>query len=254
MQPNWTENDVMVNGRRVHYTRTGNGSQQALVLVHGFSDNGLCWAKTAQLLEGRFDIIMPDSRGHGLSARVQPGEEVDNAGDLAAFIQFLELDHPIVAGHSMGAASASELGARFPEIPSALILEDPPWRISQPVAQQPQGEPRANPMADWAKTLVGKSLDTLVAEYEPEHPTWDADVLRAWCLGKVQLDQNFLTTPRLFRMDWQDIVCGLTCPTLLITADAPGGIVTDETAEQAVAMNKAHFSCAYFRYRASYPF
>ena len=80
---------------------------------------------------------MPDSRGHGLSARVKPEEEVDNAGDLATLIMALELDKPIIAGHSMGAASASELGARFPSMPRALILEDPPWRVWQQV-EKPQ--------------------------------------------------------------------------------------------------------------------
>ena len=36
-----TEGDVITNGMRMHYYRTGDGSK-LLVLCHGFSDSGLC--------------------------------------------------------------------------------------------------------------------------------------------------------------------------------------------------------------------
>jgi len=38
-----------------------------MILLHGFTDNGLCWARVASMLENDFDIIMPDIRGHGKS-------------------------------------------------------------------------------------------------------------------------------------------------------------------------------------------
>jgi N-formylmaleamate deformylase len=237
MMPHWSSKEIDVNGIRFHYVRTGNGQRPPLVLVHGRTDNGMCWAKTARNLEEQYDIIMPDSRGHGLSARTQPDEEVDNAGDLAGLIQVLGLDHPIIAGHSMGATSASELGARFPDLPRALILEDPPWRNPHPL-EKPPGEGRASSFIGWEKTLIGKSLGELVTEYQSQYPTWDPEVLQAWCLGKTQLDHNFMSVKRLSRMNWQDIVKGISCPTLLITADQPGGIVSDETARTVVSMNQ----------------
>ena len=206
MLPHWTSNTINVNGVLLHYTRTGNGDKPPLVLVHGRADNGLCWAKTARKMESEYDIIMPDSRGHGLSARIQPRDTLDNAGDLAGLIQNLKLDRPIIAGHSMGAASASELGARYPKLPRALILEDPSWRIQHSRGNHGHEAGAVDPFADWIKSLQGKSLDELVAENRPEYPTWDDEVLRAWCVGKTQLDPNFLTIQHLFRMDWQDIV------------------------------------------------
>jgi pimeloyl-ACP methyl ester carboxylesterase len=78
MLSKWIQNDLKVDGACIHYARTGAGSgKPALVLVHGFSDNGLCWADTAQDLEDNYDVIMPDMRGHGLSERVQPGSKTD---------------------------------------------------------------------------------------------------------------------------------------------------------------------------------
>ena len=37
------------NGIRIHYLRTG-GEKPPLVLAHGFSDNGSCWASLTRVL------------------------------------------------------------------------------------------------------------------------------------------------------------------------------------------------------------
>ena len=63
MLPHWTQNDLSINGVRLHYYRTGNENKRPLLLVHGFSDNGLCWTPTARNLESEYDVIMPDMNG-----------------------------------------------------------------------------------------------------------------------------------------------------------------------------------------------
>jgi pimeloyl-ACP methyl ester carboxylesterase len=118
----WTQNDLDFNGISLHYLRTGDGSKPPLVLQHGFSDNGLCWLQTALDLEDSYEIVMPDARGYGLSARVQPGQPVDMAADLVAVIQGLGLNRPIIGGHSMGANIAFQVGAPYPQIPRALLV------------------------------------------------------------------------------------------------------------------------------------
>jgi N-formylmaleamate deformylase len=234
MLAHWTQNDIVMNGAQLHYYRTGDGSLPPLVLQHGFSDNGLCWTPTAHELEGEYDIVMPDARGHGLSARVQPGEQVDMAADLAGLIHSLGLHRPIVAGHSMGAAIASQLGARFPDVPRALLLEDPPWREAQPPA------PAANaaPFDKWFRDMAALSLEEVIEQNRAEHPTWPEDVLRTWCAAKKQLDLHFFEILRDNLMGWQEIVQAITCPTLLIIADPDkGGITTLETAQAAAEIN-----------------
>src|SRR5512147_3178204 len=119
MLTHWAQNDLLLNGVQLHYYRTGQGDKRPLVLVHGFSDNGLCWTPTAHDLEAEYDVVMPDMRGHGLSERMRPGDDVDMAADLAGLIRGLGLKRPIVGGHSMGAMIASELGALFPDLARA---------------------------------------------------------------------------------------------------------------------------------------
>lgn len=69
----WKEGDVLANGIRMHYTRTGTGRGPDLVLLHGYSDNGRCWTPVAQALEADYDIVMIDARGHGLSEAPEEG-------------------------------------------------------------------------------------------------------------------------------------------------------------------------------------
>src|SRR5512135_2547586 len=127
----WIEQDVLVDGAKFHYYRTGDGSKPALVLAHGFSDNGMCWLPVARDLEAEYDVILPDARGHGQSERVPgltaPGEKVNGARDLAGVIQALKLERPVVGGHSMGGSTATALAAGWPGLVRAVILEDPGW-------------------------------------------------------------------------------------------------------------------------------
>jgi N-formylmaleamate deformylase len=238
MLPHWTQNDLLVNGVRLHYYRTGHGGKRPLVLVHGFSDNGLCWMPTARDLESEYDVIMPDMRAHGLSARMQAGEKVDMAADLAGLIRALGLNRPIVGGHSMGAMITFQIGVRFPELASALILEDPPWWLSVP-AQVPPAE---NPMAKWAWSLPGKTLEELLVENRRAHPGWSEELLYQVSASKKQLDPAIVDTmldrAHSDEWSWQENIQNIKIPMLLLTANpALGGIVTPEVVTRVRQLN-----------------
>ena len=232
----WTQNDLTLHGVRFHYCRTGNGDKPPLVLVHGFSDNGLCWLQTALDLEAEYDIIMPEARGHGLSERVRPDEPVDMTADLAAIIQALGLARPIVGGHSMGAMESFQLGVRYPEIPRALLLEDPPWR--QPGARPVITDLQHHPQAPWVETVQRLTLDELMAQTRRDHPTWPDWVINTWCPAKKQLDPDILTILNIQDSDWPEGVPQLQVPTLVVTADPDKvGIVTPEISARVMELN-----------------
>ena len=95
------------DGARLHYVRTGKMSDHkpGVVLLHGVQVNGLTWLRTAQALEADYDVLMPDFRGHGESARV--GATALSADllvrDTVAIMKMLGKEKPFVVGHSMGA-------------------------------------------------------------------------------------------------------------------------------------------------------
>ncbi len=240
MNPNWTQGDILIDGKRIHYCRTGpaGSGKPAVVLVHGFSDSGLCWQTVAEELETDYDVVMPDARGHGLSERVQRDEKLDMPADLAGVIRALGLQRPVVGGHSMGAGEAALLGARFPEIVGGLFLEDPPWWQPANDDFRPGRRMEGSQLGQWALSLPARSLRELLDECHAEHPSWpETDALR-WCEGKKQLDPNIVYTDNDFTGDWRQVSAAVACPALLITADtALGGIVTPELAAAVVAEN-----------------
>jgi N-formylmaleamate deformylase len=244
MLPHWTETDIA--GIHVYRTGTRTG-KPALVLVHGFSDNGLCWAPVARELEDEYEILMPEARAHGCSARVERGQRIDQVEDLAATLRALEVGPAIVAGHSMGAGMAAHLAARCPELVRALLLEDPPWWPIETMQARPASLFDENsPVALWLRGLQAQPLAAAMAQCKAEHPTWPEMYLRPWVEGKQQLDLTFLATENNSMGFWPEIVPAIHCPTLLVTADpAQGGIVTPELAEEICSCSP-HFRLAHF--------
>lgn len=233
MLEHWTEHELKINGAAFFYRRSPSAGRPTLVLVHGFSDNGLCWLRAARALEQDYDILLPDVRGHGRSERVQPGQALDNAADLDALLGALGLENVLVGGHSMGAAAAAELGARCPGRVRGLLLEDPPWRETPPDAAPPR-----SPFWEWLTGLQGKTVEQIITYGRANNsPLWEEDEWLPWAESKRELDLNIFQALRA-APPWREVVTALPAPTLLITAEVEkGAIVTPEVAGEAAALN-----------------
>jgi pimeloyl-ACP methyl ester carboxylesterase len=239
MQPHWKEHDLVVDGIKIHYIRTGDGSKPPVVLAHGFSDNGLCWLPVALDLEAEYDVILPDARGHGKSARVQPGEAIDAPADLAGLIRGLGLHKPVVGGHSMGGSVSSTMQAHYPGLAGALILEDPAWFTPPPpTSEGEQRQPPRRPNVEWLLEAREKPIEAVMAKCRADNPTWPEVELRPWAVSKQEFDLNFLQVAALPRGDWRDVAKALDCPTLLVTAvKRKGAIVSKADAALAKSLN-----------------
>ncbi|MCA9999189.1 MAG: alpha/beta hydrolase [Anaerolineales bacterium] len=240
MLPHWTEGYVTVDGLEFHYTRTGDGSKPSLVLLHGFSDNGLCWLPVARDLEADYDVVMPDAKGHGLSARIQPSQQLDHATDMAGLITALGLEKPIVGGHSMGGLTATEMGACYPDLISSLILEDPAW-----IDPSPDDVPlRQNPFFEWLTNLDKLSLAEVIAFGKTANPLWSEDEFPAWAASKQQLDKTIFEVVNI-RKPWREFVSAFTVPALLVTADVTMNAIVSPTTAQEAASLSSHLQIAY---------
>lgn len=245
---NWFSGDLTANGINIHYHRTG-GDKPPLVVSHGFSDNGLCWTRVAQVLEKDYDVIMPDARGHGLSdAPEGPYTAQVHAADLAGLIQALNLGKPALMGHSMGAATTATTTALYPDLVAAAILEDPPWfgpDSERATASPKEREAWSRARLERIQRFKAMTLAQVIQEGHAahEHPTWDKIEFEPWAQAKQQMSLNVLSgnQPRgiqELRGRWQDQVPQIQCPTLLVTADSEkDGIVTLEIARQVTQMN-----------------
>lgn len=150
---------ILAHGIRLHYYRTGHGDR-SLVLVHGITDDGLCWAPVAEVFVDRLDVVMVDLRGHGLSDVPDDGYTLESIGnELAAIIRTLGLTTPIVLGHSLGAIAALVMAGFYPDLPGYLILEDPPPFWDPAFFSSPGTE-----FEQWIIGIKNKTRDEILAE------------------------------------------------------------------------------------------
>ena len=234
----WLSGDVIANGIRVHYYRTG-GNKPPLVLSHGATDDGLCWTRLARALESDYDVIMPDARGHGLSEAPEGGYTSEQrAADLAGLIQALRLEKPAIGGHSMGAGTAYYAAATYPDLVRCAILEDPGFWSDANAPTPAEREARAAQMRKTIAERKAMTREALIALCREQSPTWAEEELGPWADAKLRVSLNFggaFRTPD--RLTWQEALPKITCRVLLITADPEkGAIVTPEVAQEAVAL------------------
>ena len=94
-------------GLRLHVREWGRPEGPPILLLHGLSQNHLCWARQYQsALAEEFRLVAYDLRGHGMSeAPLEPAHYTDGrlwADDLAAVIEQLGLERPVLVGWSYG--------------------------------------------------------------------------------------------------------------------------------------------------------
>jgi pimeloyl-ACP methyl ester carboxylesterase len=236
----WPAGDIEVNGLRLHYTRTG-GAKPPVVLAHGVTDDGLCWTPVAEVLAPEYDVIMVDARGHGRSDAPEQGYgPAEQAADLAGVIAALGLYRPAVLGHSMGAVTGLALAGTYPDVPGAILLEDPPawWMAAWDTS--PASEERQAQMRIWLGELKRKTREELIAEQRAAMPNWSEAELGPWADAKLRFSPSVLSifNPHTAAtIDWPATLRRITCPALLITADpAQGAIVTEESAAALQAL------------------
>jgi N-formylmaleamate deformylase len=229
----WQSAFVDTNGIHLHYSRTG-GAKPPVVLAHGVTDDGLCWSPVAAVLAPNYDVIMVDARGHGLSdAPLEGYGPIEQADDLAGLIIALELNVPIVFGHSMGAMTTLTLAARYPELLRAIALEDPPpwW---DPTFERPNNPDWQARMRAWITMLQQQSRQAIINTQRTETPHWSEAELEPWADSKLHFSLNFFNDLSDPALDWTALLRQVICPALLITGDVDTGALVTPAAALAL--------------------
>jgi pimeloyl-ACP methyl ester carboxylesterase len=120
-------------GARLHVVERGQGA--ALLLVHGLAGQLRHFTyDIVDRLAAHHHVVAVDRPGSGYSTRT-PGTSATlsaQADILAALIDHLQLDRPVLVGHSMGGAVALALAQRHPEQVAGLALIAP---LTHPVKE-----------------------------------------------------------------------------------------------------------------------
>jgi pimeloyl-ACP methyl ester carboxylesterase len=183
---------------------------------------------------------MVDARGHGRSDAPERGyDPVVQADDLAGVIAGLGLNRPAVLGHSMGAATALVLAGTHPDLPGAILLEDPPaWWTNRPASVELTE--RRTAMRERVIGLKQRTREDSIACQRAEQPGCSDAELEPWADAKQRFSPNVLSVydqDNGSNVDWSVVLRRITCPALLITADPDrGAIVTDASAAALKAL------------------
>jgi len=222
----WSTGDCETNGIIIHYTRTG-GSKPPLILLHGLTANGACWAAVAHAIAGDYDVIMPDARGHGKSSVPDYGYRYeDHANDIVGLMQALRLPPPILIGHSMGGMTAAVVASRNTELLRCLVLADPTF-----LSPKVQREIRDSDVADQHRRYLNMSLDDVVAEARIRHPDRSLDTIELVAQARLQTSMGafeVLTPPN---PDYTQIVSAIEVPSLLVIGGSAGVVSPDVAAD-----------------------
>ncbi len=144
----------------IHLAVEDAGDGRAVVFQHGL---GASAKQVAEVFPDR-----PPARRVTLECRAQGESDAGPAAsfsiatfaaDVAALIEHLRLDHPIVGGISLGAAIALRLAVRRPDLVGGLILARPAWLFEA-------GPDNMRPYALVGELLAGHELQAARVAFE----------------------------------------------------------------------------------------
>ncbi len=164
------------------------------LLVHGLASNARMWDGVAQaLVAAGHPVFTVDLRGHGRSSKPDGPYDVPTvASDLAALIEGLGLERPIVAGQSWGGNVVLELAARRPDLVRGIACIDGGWLepsrdfASWDACREALSPPR----------LAGRRLEEIEGYIRSAHPDWPETGIRG-VLGNFEIRPDGTIAPWL---------------------------------------------------------
>jgi pimeloyl-[acyl-carrier protein] methyl ester esterase len=135
----------------LHVEEVGRG--RPLVMLHGWSLSSGALSVVAEALSPRCRVLLADLRGHGRSAAPAAGYEVDDhARDLAALVEGLAPERPVLLGWSLGAlAVLAALPGLAARVSGAVLLS---------------GTPRFCAADGWPHGLPARTVEALALKLE----------------------------------------------------------------------------------------
>lgn len=87
------------------------GSGAPVVFLHGITADRRHWEPVVDLLQDDFRCISVDALGHGSSPRTPPYDLFAQVGALGVVVDELDIEPPVLVGHSAGAFTATMYAA-----------------------------------------------------------------------------------------------------------------------------------------------
>ncbi len=119
-----------VGGTTIFARCGGTRGAPPLLLLHGYPQTHALWRRVAERLAPHFELVLPDLRGYGRSAKPPGDADHGNYGkramaaDLVALMRALGHERFLVAGHDRGGRVAHRLALDHPQAVAKLCVLD----------------------------------------------------------------------------------------------------------------------------------
>jgi N-formylmaleamate deformylase len=213
---------------RMHAARHSGQQGIPVVVVPGITTPAGAFAFAAQAIArspGAGDVYVLDMRGRGLSERAGPGRHRsgDYAEDILALISHLDLDRPVLIGHSLGARVVAGARARFPGSSAGVVAIDPPM-------SGPGKRPYPTGLDRFINAVHGSRQGRGTEQAKEDYPTWTDEQAKQrgdWlgsCDEVAVVESYGWFHLEAFEPVWQEV----EPPALLLFGDASPVVTPDD--------------------------
>ncbi len=100
------------------------GQGPDLLILHGLFGSSDNWLSIAKILSSEYRVILPDARNHGQSPFSPTHNYTVMSEDLMELISSLNLQNPLIIGHSMGGKTLMKFLTLYPDVVSKAVVAD----------------------------------------------------------------------------------------------------------------------------------
>jgi len=120
----YTSRNIVLRQMRFHFLEWGRPDAPPIVLLHGGHQSAHSWDLVSLSLARSYRVLAMDQRGHGDSewSRDVTYTNHEMSLDAEAFIAAMDLQRPVLVGHSMGGRNAMLLTRRAQHLLCALVV------------------------------------------------------------------------------------------------------------------------------------
>jgi pimeloyl-ACP methyl ester carboxylesterase len=194
---------IRVRDIDMHYEVHGPSDAEPLVLIHGFTETGRAFAPFIDPLGERYQLIVPDWRGHGRTTN--PQNKIAHAGlgrDMGAFVTSLGIPRAHFCGTSSGGMQLLFLALEQPPLVHSLTLVAATYRIDDHARTQ---------ASEVIASISPERVEKLEARHGPTHGSgYSRTLLNRWQDAVFRPNELSFTPDDLGR---------IACPTLIIHGD-----------------------------------
>lgn len=220
------------DGVEIFYKDWGPKDAQPIVFHHGWPLSADDWdTQMLFFLSKGFRIIAHDRRGHGRSAQVSDGHDMDHyAADASAVVEHLDLKNAIHVGHSTGGGQVARYVAKYGQpqgrVAKAVLISSVPPLMVQ-TDRSPEGAPikvldglRAGLAANRAQFFLDVATGPFYGFNRPGVDVSEGTIRNWWRQGMMGSAKAHYEGIRAFsETDQTEDLKAITVPVLVLQGD-----------------------------------